>query len=141
MRGSPILRTLIVLLVLILAGGGLWMVRTDSRPSVITTDGPAAVPSQLEAPFMLTLSAPASKVRIETAAGPTELVPGSQTVTGLLPISSENPALFLTVTWQDAAATPRFAKLTLEPPGQPTLTRTFDAIGELSDVWEPDLEP
>lgn len=49
-----------------------------------------------------------------------------------------NPHISLVVRWK-TAATPgehRFAKLTLEAPGQETFTHVFDADGDIDDFLE-----
>jgi hypothetical protein len=88
-------------------------------------------------PFRLVLSAPAGEVVVETT---TQIrpAPGDGTISGKLEIDPANPTLGLIVRWKKPAAEGehRFAKLTLEAPGQPTFTHVFDAEGDIDDFLE-----
>lgn len=60
-------------------------------------------------------------------------------LTGQVELDPADPVVFLTVKWKEGAmgTTDHFAKLTLEPPGKPTLSRYFETPDtELVDVWE-----
>lgn len=145
MRGSPLLRTFLLLLVLI--GTGLWIVRvTRARDLTPPTTAPAEETRSDTAarsiPYRLTLSAPAEHVEVGTLDGTTT----RSALLGELEVSSEAPVLTLLVRWRDGAETDvhRFAKLTLEIPGRETIEHVFDATGDIDDVWElppPDPEP
>lgn len=137
MRGSPILRTLLVALALIAAGFGLTCL--DRRPPAAPVT-PVAVPAETRSiPFFLTLSHLADEIRIESAGGLAEITGEGRQRRGVVELDPAHPALFVTIRWRDSAAQPRFAKLRLEPPGRSDLSHTFDAIGDLEDVWEPVL--
>jgi hypothetical protein len=57
--------------------------------------------------------------------------------TGMIALDAVDPAVFVMVKWQDATGeADGFAKLSLEPPGKPTVTRYFEAPGTIEDVWE-----
>ncbi len=87
--------------------------------------------------FRLLLSAPASQVEIHSASVVT-LPLDKSPLTGDLMLDSRNPQVALIVRWKipTAAGEHRFAKLTLEPPGQETLTHVFDADGDIDDFLE-----
>jgi hypothetical protein len=137
MRGSPLIRTLIVLIALLAAGFGL-SVLGNKRPSpkpVVTPENVAHSES-INTPFVLTLSAPAKKLTIESLGETHNFDASSQTISGILPLEEGHPTLFIDIEWADANPSPRFAKLVLEPIGHPTQTKIFDTVGPLSDVWE-----
>ena len=142
MRGSPLIRTVIVLLALVLTAAGLASLRRPPGPPPPPAVPPGPPVETIATPFFLTLSAPASRVTLESAGEILEIEPeGSTRLAGTLPLESGHPVLFIDIVWRDPADAPRFAKLVLEPPGHPTATRIFDATGALSDVWELHLHP
>ena len=138
MRGSPLFRTLAVAIALIACG---WSLRAlTTRP-----DAPIASPPLVEAPaddegrpvpFFLTLSHPARSISLESSSARREFGPDSQQLADSLPLRPDHDAIFLRIEWQEDAPAPRFAKLVIEPAGRASLTRTFDALGTLEDVWE-----
>jgi hypothetical protein len=140
MRGSPLIRTLIVLIALLAAGFGLVTIGSsgskDSQPKSAPIDEPSVGTPSIDTPFILTLSAPAKKVFIESLGQTYFFEATSQTLSGSIPIELGHPTLFIDIEWTDQNPSPRFAKLALEPVGFPTLTKIFDTTGDLSDVWE-----
>ena len=140
MRGSPLLRFFLLSLALVATGVGLTRV-TAARKSggqtapVEVTGKPPATGKTV--PFRLLLSAPAAMVVIDT--GKIIRPPADQSpVSGVLELDSRNPHVALVVHWKNAAAPGehRFAKLTLEAPGQATFTHVFDATGDIDDFLE-----
>lgn len=140
MRGSPLIRTLIVLIALIAVGIGLSALGsrrpTDHGAQTTAHPEPKADPTSVTSPFVLTLSAPAKTITLESLGKTYNFDASSQTISGSLPIELGHPALFIDIEWTDSNPSPRFAKLVLEPAGFSTQTKTFDATGDLSDVWE-----
>ena len=137
MRGSPLIRTFLVLLVLTAAGFGLNLL--GNKKSILQPVGrtESATDSEvIETRFVLTLSAEASKISIESNGQTHPFDPSSQSITGDLTLGIGHPTLFLDIEWKDQTPSPRFAKLVLEPDGVPTMTKVFDSEGDLSDVWE-----
>lgn len=56
---------------------------------------------------------------------------------GMIALDGADPVVFLTVKWAEPeGGSERFAKLTLEPAGKPTLSHYFEAPGTIEDVWE-----
>jgi hypothetical protein len=57
---------------------------------------------------------------------------------GSLELDPQNPQIGLVVRWKNPTAPGehRFAKLTLEAPGQATFTHVFDANGDIDDFLE-----
>ena len=137
MRGSPLIRTLLVLIALSVAGFGLSLMGSK-RSNPGTTGIPENIPEPvaIDTPFVLTLSAPAKQVSIESMNQTYAFDSSSQTISGNLPIEIGHPSLFIDIVWVDSNPAPRFAKLVLEPAGHPTKTKIFDTTGNLSDVWE-----
>ena len=143
MRGSPLIRTFLLCLGLLLAWLGVH--RLTSRESAVITP-PATHSGSTSAdsaattiPFELTLSAPAREVIVESAGKVIQLPANSQILTGELTVTDDHPAIFVTVRWAESGEVPRFAKLRIEPPSLATRSHTFDALGDIEDVWEPHL--
>ena len=65
-------------------------------------------------------------------------LPVQSTISGMLELDPNNPRLGLVVRWKNPSAPGehRFAKLTLEAPGQETFTHVFDAVGDIDDFLE-----
>lgn len=138
MRGSPLLRTLIVLAVLVLAGLGLARLTAPPTPAPVVAK-PIAVPAPQASPatFELLLSAAAKSVSLE-AGGPALLQESpAGPLTGTLEIHGEQPVIFLKVEWADSSPGHRFAKLRIDRPGKETLEHVFSAPGDIDDLWEP----
>lgn len=139
MRGSPLIRFIILAIALAVTGAGLMRV-TATRKSVVPP--PAAVTGTpalhgKQVPFRLLLSDPAATVEIDTG----KLIrpaADSATLSGTLELDPKNPHVGLVVRWKNPAAPGehRFAKLTLEAPGQETFTHVFDADGDIDDFLE-----
>ncbi|MCH7226305.1 hypothetical protein [Haloferula sp. A504] len=141
MRGSPLIRTIVVLLALLAAAFGIRKIAVDPVSAPVQPPAPVAGAAS-SAPFFLTFSAPPSEVILESAGEILKLRPEGTTAHGSIKLSDDHPTLFVSILW-DAGddSVPRFAKLTLEPPGQATKTRTFDGLGAIDDVWELHLHP
>lgn len=141
MRGSPLLRTLVVLAALAvtglalarLTGGGPAPAKASSPPQAAS---PGPVASVVRVPFELVLSAQAKEVLLE--GGGTAIKGGGTAgpMNGIIELSAEDPVLSLRVTWADASPGFRFAKLRLEVPGKETLEHIFSAPGDIDDIWE-----
>ena len=129
-RGSPLLRSLFILLSLVATGFGLANLtggRQSTAPTI--TDRPAVSRSSLPTPYRLTLS----------AAGDIVLDPGNlASTTGDITLDPANPHVILTVRWKEKPQPGfrHFAKLTLEPPGRPTVTHVFEAAGDIDELFE-----
>lgn len=137
MRGSPILRSFLLLLVLV--GTGLWIAQVTRPRDVASRPSAPAVETKSDAvtnriPYRLLLSAPAERIAVGTLDG----AAASSALRGELEVSSDAPVLTLLVRWQDEAreGVHRFAKLILEIPGRETIEHVFDASGDIDDVWE-----
>ncbi len=138
-RGSPLIRFILLTLALIATGAGLVRLTsakvTGEKPETPVISQPVTVTS---VPFRLLLSAPADEVKIDTGKPMPALTLEQSPVIGRLELDSENPHIALIVRWKNAPAASehRFAKLTLEAPGQPTFTHVFDADGDIDDFLE-----
>lgn len=136
-RGSPLIRSIFLILALIATGGVLARLTAAKRPA--ETRAPmeksgTAPAGTSRVPYRLLLSAPASEVRIDTG-GPTA---AASPLSGTLELDPANPHLALIVRWTQPPkdGEHRFAKLTLEIPGQTTFTHVFDAQGDIDDFLE-----
>jgi hypothetical protein len=138
MRGSPLLRSIFMALALAATGLGLARVTAPRNDSLTTgSPPPTALPGGGDIPFRLLLSAPAAQVEIDTGKVIRLPVDGLS-ISGVLELDSKNPRLGLVIRWKQATARGehRFAKITLEAPGQETLTHVFDAEGDIDDFVE-----
>lgn len=138
MRGSPLFR--FIVLVVALTATGLALQRVTAVKAVAQPEIPVASiekPAAVAVPFHLLLSAPADTVEIDTGS---VIRPSAEhsVISGQLELDAKNPRLGLIVRWKNAATTGehRFAKLTLERPGQDTLVHVFDADGDIDDFLE-----
>ena len=140
MRGSPLIRFFLLALGLAVTGLGLQRVtsaREPQRPTAAPSSTAPAAPSQNRVPFRLLLSAPAAAVEIDTGRLLRPELTASP-ISGSLELDPKNPHLALRVRWKVPAGPgeQRFAKLTLEAPGQDTYTHVFDAAGDIDDFLE-----
>lgn len=138
MRGSPLLRFILMTLALAATGLGLARVtspRSDNRTILPAPD--AAAPGGNAISFRLLLSAPAAEVEIDTGKVIRPPLDGPA-ISGVLELDSRNPRVGLVIRWKQPAASGerRFAKLSLEAPGQETVTHVFDADGDIDDFLE-----
>jgi hypothetical protein len=133
-RGSPLLRFLILVVALAATAAGLVRVTSAKSENAVSTAIPETRKEGRTAfPYRLVLSAPAASVTIDTG-----VVSLANQISGTLELDPANPRVGLAVQWKNPAAPGehRFAKLTLEPPGQTTLTHVFDADGDIDDIFE-----
>lgn len=139
-RGSPLIRFIILALALAATAAGLLRV-TAARSTVGQTNpAPRASEQALRSesvPFRLLLSAPATLVEID-AGKPIQPPVDGPSLFGTLELDTANPHVGLIVRWKTpvSAGEHRFAKLTLEPPGQDTFIHVFDAGGDIDDFLE-----
>lgn len=139
MRGSPLVRTALVSVLLFAAAFGLFLLNSDRglspEPQVVETSPDSS--TTIGVPFVLTLSHLPSSVQL----GSFLVEPANDQLkiyAGMLDLKTDDPLVEIAVEWQDSQSGTRFAKLALEAPGQPTLTHYFESIGNLSDIWEPE---
>ncbi|WP_367873234.1 hypothetical protein [Luteolibacter sp. Populi] len=133
MRGSPLLRTLIVLAALLVTGLALArLTHSRSVQAPVDKEEPAAAPVEIKkASFELFLSSTAKEISLDAGAAP------ATTLSGSLEVPGDHPVISLRVAWTDNSPGHRFAKLRLEIPGKPTLEHVFDSSGDIDDIWEP----
>lgn len=139
-RGSPLIRFIVLSFALAATGAGLLRVTSarnggDHAAPAAAAGKPATAGKAV--PFRLLLSAPAAGVEIDT--GRVIRPPADESpISGTLELDPENPRVGLLVRWKNPPATGehRFAKLTLEAPGQDTFTHVFDAGGDIDDFLE-----
>lgn len=141
MRGSPLLRTLIVLAALLVTGLALARL-TAGRPSpqVTVSKQETTTPAKsaaAKASFELILSGTAKEISLDGGAAPITKTDTAGPLTGTLEISGDSPVISLRVVWNEESPGHRFAMLRLEMPGKDTLEHVFSAPGEIDDIWEP----
>ena len=139
MRGSPLIRFFFLALALAATAAGLARV-TSSRGTVSTTPPSVVVKSEKvknAVPFRLVLSAPATEVAL-VAANQFRTAVEDGSTSGTLEMDAADPSLSFTVRWKNppTSGEHRFAKLTLEAPGQDTFIHVFDADGDIDDFLE-----
>lgn len=124
-----------VALALALAGWALAHLTRPAPPSApLATEDRTGENSLLEGAYRLTLSAPPASLRIESAGSVQSVAEGR------IAIDPRNPVVFVAIGWDREPEGHRFAKLTVDLPGKPTLTHVFEAPGDINDVWEIDIE-
>jgi hypothetical protein len=138
-RGSPLLRTFLVVLCLGLAAYPLWKMtraRTVERPDAAA---PVAAAVEMEVPFSLQGSALMRRIVIKDEAGtvmweaPDPITEGE--IHDSLPRLPRS--VQVRIEWADPSPAPRyFAKLRLEATGRDTLTHVFDSAAGIDDIWE-----
>jgi hypothetical protein len=143
MRGSPLIKSLVVLAALVLAAVGLRAL--DRDPPARSASASEAVDPAAEAistPFFATSSTLLRELCIETGGKRRTFAPDGFQVAGQLSIEGEHPTIFVTATpVESRVGPPVFLELTLEPPGRPTLTQIFKGQGSIDEVWEFHLHP
>jgi hypothetical protein len=137
-RGSPLLRFIILAICLTATGFGLMRVTAAREEIPSPTAAPQAVSAKMAVPFQLLLSAPAQSVEIDT--GTDFQVVGLR---GTLDLDPQNPHVALRVSWKNppAAGERRFAKLIIEAPGHDTISHVFDSSGDIDDYFELPISP
>ncbi|MGC4015268.1 MAG: hypothetical protein QM755_12240 [Luteolibacter sp.] len=143
MRGSPLIRTLLLVGGLLLAGWGMLHFGGASATPSSSTPNTVAISSTSRAGFAVKLSAPAESLELKDRAGRVLFHGGSSDPdTGMIDLNTQDPVVYIAVRWKEAppAGLNHFAKLTLEPSGKPTQVRYFEAPGDLDDVWELPVE-
>lgn len=133
-RGSPLLRSIFILLALAMSGLALVKLTATQQPPPVAAERAAAAPTTaLVIPYQLMLSAQASSIEIAGNDRPPLDQPS-----GTLSFDPKNPFLTVFIRWKTppAPGERRFAKLTLDPPGKPTLTHVFDSAGDIDDLFE-----
>lgn len=139
-RGSPLIRFIILAIALAATGAGLARITgargNPAAAGLRVMENPVTTASD-PTPFRLLLSAAAREVKIDTGRVIRSGVDGPM-ISGLLELDPKNPRVGMLVRWQDPAAGQehRFAKLTLELRGQPTFTHVFDARGDIDEILE-----
>lgn len=139
-RGSPIIRTLVVALFLALTALALARLTREKPEQAPQNTTPTTIAETTQAtpvPFQMQLSATARSVVLMDLDGailyqqnfPTPQAECSGQLSAL-PL-----VLVVKVTW-DAAQPHYFAKMRLEPAGRETMMQVFDASSDMEETWE-----
>lgn len=143
-RGSPLIRTVLVLLALVVSGIGFARLTDRKADPVVVTDPAARADGSgkmIPALARITLSEIPGSIALKSGEQLVDLKhDGSGVFTGKLEIDPANPILFLEV----ACVSPKvgvlggsnFAKLVIEADGEETFTHVFDAPGDIDDFVE-----
>lgn len=139
-RGSPLLRFILLAIALMATAAGL--ARVTASRSITGSPVPGKVAAKFSSgtdsvPFRLLLSAPATEVTLNTGneVRPSLDGPG---ISGVLEIDPANPQVAIVIRWKKPAeqGEHRFAKLTLEAPGKDTFHHVFESDGDIDDLLE-----
>jgi hypothetical protein len=139
-RGSPLIRTFLILAALVVSGIGF--ARLTQRGTVEPeTKNPVEMPESADLPitakFSLILSASPSSVELDGNAGTFQLEGDlAAELLGKLKIDPKARLVSLKVNWDEDSTSRRFAKLVIEAPGKKTFTHFFDADGDIDDFVE-----
>lgn len=142
-RGSPLVRTILVLLALVASGIGfarLTGIRAEAPRILgkpVSEDTSDTMKPALEAKVFVTLSGPATSVKIDGYRGAVDLgEPVDGIYSGTVSVAPDSKVLLLTVKWADEAKGRCFAKLVVEAKHRETFTHVFDAPGDIDDFVE-----
>lgn len=143
MRGFPLIRTLVILIWLTVSAVALVKLTSRTAPprehgerkfeTVQTTGEKTPV-----AGYSVSVSSEMSELLIN---GQDQLVkdqPVSASISGRLPQTDNPNVVELVIRWKNppSPAERRFARLTIYPPGKPTITHVFDSAGDIDDILE-----
>jgi len=138
-RGSPLIRSILLALVLGVTGAGLLHVTAQKATpaSPPSTEAPSPKMEWMTVPFNLLLSASAATITLDPG-HPVQLATDTSSLSGKLHMDPNNPRIAINVHWKSAAVPGehRFAKITLEIPEQETFVHVFDAVGDIDDFIE-----
>lgn len=141
MRGSPLLRTLLILVVLV--ASGFLIVALTRNETVGVAERPLERRANqsyeiIEAKVYVTLSGGANRVMLSANAGHLEFGESlkARRYSSEMKIAKENPVMDVKVVWREKSAAPRFAKLVVEADGEKTFTHVFDSEGDIDDFVE-----
>lgn len=130
-RGSPIIRTLLLLCALVPLGVLIARMTANEKPArTIAQAQPTAETPTTTTNCRLELSAPAQQVVIDSMLGqPLNALSGS------IHLNPQNPAVAVQIRFSapPAEGTSHFALLTLEVPGQPAFSHTFSTTSDTID--------
>jgi hypothetical protein len=140
-RGSPLIRTFLILAALVVSG--FFFLKLTAAPEIkVLEEGVKRQTNQpievIVARVHVTLSGVAKTVDLFANAGyyrfgQSEV--GSYTADDLK-IAKDNPVLQFKVDWAEDSPIRRFAKVVVEADGQETFTHVFDADGDIDDFVE-----
>jgi hypothetical protein len=140
-RGSPLIRTILILAVLV--ASGILFVRLTATPEIeVPQEGVKRQPNQpievVNARVYVTLSGVAKTLDLFANAGyyrfgqsETASYSGDD-----LKIAKDNPVLQIKVDWAEDSTARRFAKVVIEADGKKTFTHVFDSPGDIDDFVE-----
>ena len=145
MRGSPLLRTFLILAALVLSGIGFARLThkgtaaTGMQRVEVSTTG-----EEITAKVFLTFSETAGSVHLNSGSEGILLPdsPGNEPnmtwreFSSEITIDKKDPVIYLKVVWSQASGNRRFAKLVVEAEGKETFTHVFDADGDIDDFVE-----
>lgn len=144
MRGSPLIRTFLILAALVVSGIGF--ARLTHKETAATGKQGAKVTvtsEEIPAKVFLTFSEAAGFVYLESGEkGIGTGLPGSvekktwREFSSEITIDKKEPLIFLNVIWSQDSGNRRFAKLVVEAEGEKTFTHIFDADGDINDFVE-----
>ncbi|MES2982648.1 MAG: hypothetical protein V4727_10070 [Verrucomicrobiota bacterium] len=142
MRGSPLIRTALVLLAILASGLVFFYLTSDQGSKPVAGGDTTEVKSKklVRARYILTLSERAAFVEVTSSGEPSSWnlssESGIEPLTGDIIIDLDKPVVFLKVNWYELGGRRGFAKLTIEAAGQKTVTQVFDATGNIDEFLE-----
>jgi len=122
-----------VLVALVASGFGLVLLTAQKTSLVMPHPAKTVDDGGSEWPYRLSLSSEAAEISIISG----DSLP-SHTPDGKLSHRPEDRLISLRIRWKTPPSTgeTRFAKLTLDPSGKPTITHVFDSTGDIDDILE-----
>ncbi len=141
-RGSPLIRTALVLLAILVSGLVFSHLTSEQKPKSVAGGETKELKSKqlIRAHYIVTLSERAAYVEVKSAGEPSSWnlssESGIEPLTGDIIIDLDKPVVFLKVNWYELGERRGFAKLVIEAAGQETVTQVFDAEGNLDEFLE-----
>jgi len=142
-RGFPLLRSLVILIWLTVSAVALVKLTGRTAPPEehgnlkieVIKDSGEKVPV---IGYSISVSAEMSELLLN---GQNQLIkdqPASASISGRLPQTDNPQVVTLQIRWKTPPSTAerRFARLTIYPPGKPTISHVFDSAGDIDDILE-----
>jgi hypothetical protein len=141
-RGSPLIRTALVLLAILASGLVFSNLTSEQKPTPqnVEENNDSRPKNLIRARYILTLSERAAFVELKSAGEVSSWnlssEGGIEPLTGDIIIDLDQPVIFLKINWYELGERRGFAKLTIEAVGKETVTQVFDAVGDIDEFLE-----
>jgi hypothetical protein len=137
MRGFPLVRSLIVLVIIAVASLALLKLTKHKTAETQITKKITTTELNEIVPFILTLSSPAKSIKVSDEKNQLLFEKKDDIFSDIENQLSHLPkSIHLEISWTDSTSPHYFAKISLEPRGKQTLIHNFDSPSNIDDIWE-----